>query len=110
MNFRECGQCGQCNGDLIKMSLSVLADFVSDEPGSRWRLGEDPHALYPHPQKRPVNPLRTLNRSQKRRFMTMFHSVLFVYSYPCCVELSTCPFYCETGANQKANFHSMQLL
>ena len=33
----------------------------------------------------------------------MFYSVLFVYSYLCCVELATCPFYYRIQVTSKAN-------
>ena len=41
---------------------------------------------------------------------TLFYSVLFVYSYLCYVELSTCPFYCGIWVTQNTNFHFMHLL
>ena len=34
----------------------------------------------------------------------------FVYSYLCCVELASCPFYCGIRVTPKANFHFMHLL
>ena len=40
----------------------------------------------------------------------MFYSVLFVYSYLCCVEVSTCPFYCGPRVTQKKKNHFMNLL
>ena len=51
-----------------------------------------------------------LNRFQKQCFMTFYYVLLhlWVYSYLCCVELSTCPFQCGTRVTQKEkkSFHA----
>ena len=48
----------------------------------------------------PASLHRSQNWSHKRGFM-MFYSILSVYSYLCCIELSTCPFYSGIWVTQK---------
>ena len=58
---------------------------------------------------RNISNVCALNQSHKQCFL-MFYSILFVYSYLWCVELFTCPFYCEIQVTPKADFHFMHSL